>query len=129
MKKKQNGSFTIEASFVVPIILMVFMASVYIIFYFHDKNILSGAVYETAVVGSGRKGYEKEELEAYFRRRIKGKLIIFSNIKEQIMVTCSAERKMMTVEICASVDRTDPETYIRRIRKIKKLEEEIGDTK
>ena len=115
---------------------MVFMASVYIIFYFHDKNILSGAVYETAVVGSGRKGYEKEELEAYFRRRIKGKLIIFSNIKEkiqlekeQIMVTCSAERKMMTVEICASVDRTDPETYIRRIRKIKKLEEEIGDTK
>ena len=71
MKKKQNGSFTIEASFVVPIILMVFMASVYIIFYFHDKNILSGAVYETAVVGSGRKGYEKEELEAYFRRRIK----------------------------------------------------------
>lgn len=135
MKKKQNGSFTIEASFVVPIILMVFMASVYIIFYFHDKNILSGAVYETAVVGSGRKGYKKEELEAYFRR-IKGKLIIFSNIKEkiqlekeQIMVTCSAERKMMTVEICASVDRTDPETYIRRIRKIKKLEEEIGDTK
>ena len=91
-------------------------------------------MYETAVVGSGRKGYEKEELEAYFRRRIKGKLIIFSNIKEkiqlekeQIMVTCSAERKMMTVEICASVDRTDPETYIRR--KIKKLEEEIGDTK
>lgn len=83
MKKKQNGSFTIEASFVVPIILMVFMASVYIIFYFHDKNILSGAVYETAVVGSGRKGYEKEELEAYFRRRIKGKLIIFSNIKER----------------------------------------------
>ena len=74
MKKKQNGSFTIEASFVVPIVLMVFMASVYIIFYFHDKNILSGAVYETAVVGSGRKGYEKEELEAYFRRRIKGKL-------------------------------------------------------
>ena len=70
MKKNQNGSFTIEASFVVPIILMVFMASVYIIFYFHDKNILSGAAYETAVVGSERKSYKKEELEAYFRRRI-----------------------------------------------------------
>ena len=66
MKKKQNGSFTIEASFVVPIILMVFMASVYIIFYFHDKNILSGAVYETAVVGSGRKGYEKRGVRSIF---------------------------------------------------------------
>lgn len=73
MKKNQNGSFTIEASFVVPIILMVFMASVYIIFYFHDKNILSGAAYETAVVGSERKSYKKEELEAYFRRNRKGK--------------------------------------------------------
>ena len=86
MKKNQNGSFTIEASFVVPIILMVFMASVYIIFYFHDKNILSGAAYETAVVGSERKSYKKEELEAYFRRRIKGKLIVFSNVKENIEV-------------------------------------------
>lgn len=33
MKKKQNGSFTIEASFVVPIILMVFMASVCISYF------------------------------------------------------------------------------------------------
>ena len=134
MKKNQNGSFTIEASFVVPIILMVFMASVYIIFYFHDKNILSGAAYETAVVGSERKSYKKEELEAYFRRRIKGKLIVFSNVKEnievereKITVTCSAKKRK--IKVSASVKQTEPETYIRNVRKIKKIEEKIGDTK
>ena len=52
MKKRLSGSFTIEASFVVPIVLLVFMVGIYFIFYFHDKNILMGAVYETAVVGS-----------------------------------------------------------------------------
>ena len=127
VKKNQNGSFTIEASFVVPIILMVFMASVYIIFYFHDKNILSGAAYETAVVGSERKSYKKEELEAYFRRRIKGKLIVFSNVKEnievekeEITVTCSAKKRRMKINVSASVKQTEPETYIRNVRKIKK---------
>lgn len=136
VKKNQNGSFTIEASFVVPIILMVFMASVYIIFYFHDKNILSGAAYETAVVGSERKSYKKEELEAYFRRRIKGKLIVFSNVKEnievereKITVTCSAKKRRMKIKVSASVKQTEPETYIRNVRKIKKIEEKIGDTK
>ena len=127
MKKNQNGSFTIEASFVVPIILMVFMASVYIIFYFHDKNILSGAAYEAAVVGSERKSYKKEELEAYFRRRIKGKLIVFSDVKEnievekeEITVTCSAKKRRMKINVSASVKQTEPETYIRNVRKIKK---------
>lgn len=138
MRKSQNGSFTIEASLVLPIVLMVFMASVYIIFYFHDKNILSGAVYETAVVGSGRNGYEKVKLEAYFRKRIKGKLILFSNInvkekiqlgKEKITVTCNAKRKMMEIAVCASVERTKPETYIRKIRKMKNIKEQIGDPK
>ena len=119
MKKNQNGSFTIEASFVVPIILMVFMASVYIIFYFHDKNILSGAAYETAVVGSERKSYKKEELEAYFRRRKKGKLIVEVE-KEEITVTCSAKKRRMKINVSASVKQTEPETYIRNVRKIKK---------
>ena len=43
---------------------------------------------------------KKEELEAYFRRRIKGKLIVFSNVKEnievekeEITVTCSAKKE------------------------------------
>lgn len=132
MKKSQNGSFTVEASFVVPIVLMMFVASIYVIFYFHDKNILEGAVYETAVVGSGRKEYEKEELEAYFRRRIKGKLIIFSDVKEEIeleddrvRVACRARKKMMRIKCQIAMMRTEPEAYIRKIRNIGK----IGDTK
>lgn len=132
MKKEQNGSFTIEASFVVPIVLMVFMAGIYVIFYFHDKNILMGAVYETAVVGSERTECEEEELETYFRRRIKGKLLIFADVKEEIelkadtvRVLCRAKRKGMRIDCQSAMRRTNPEAYIRKIRKIKK----IGDSK
>lgn len=127
MKKYQKGSFTVEASFVVPIVLMVFVASIYFIFYFHDKNILVGAIYETAVVGSGRQEYKKEELEAYFRRRIRGKLIIFSDVKTEIeqkdkavRVLCKAKRKRMRINCQSELRRTAPESYIRKVRKIKK---------
>lgn len=130
MKKRMSGSFTIEASFVVPIVLLVFMVGIYFIFYFHDKNILMGAVYETAVVGSERMECKEEELETYFRRRIKGKLIIFTDVKEEIelkedavRVLCRAKRKRMRIHCQIAMRKTEPEAYIRKIRKIKEIGE------
>lgn len=132
MNKNQNGSFTIEAALVMPVVLMVILAGIYFIFYFHDKNILTGAVYETAVVGSERNGCKEEELAAYFRRRTKGKLIIFSDVQEEIIwkeesvrVLCHAKRNRMQIHCQIAMKRTNPEAYIRKIRKIKK----IGDIK
>lgn len=127
MKKAYRGSFTVEASLIVPIILMMFAVLIYILFYYHDKNIMAGAAYETAVVGTERQDCEEEELERYFQRRVRGKLILFPSVqekiqieKESVTIVCRARKKRMKIEVSMSARRTEPEKFIRNIRKIKK---------
>ena len=126
LKRAYKGSFTIEASVIVPTILMMFVVLVYLLFYFHDKNVLTGAAYETAAVGAERKNYDERELQEFFRSRISGKLLLFSNVEEeiqieksQITVRCTARKKRMRVTVKMSANRTEPEKFIRDIRKIK----------
>lgn len=40
MGKKQKGSFTVEASILVPFILFILMAVIYLLFFLHDRAIL-----------------------------------------------------------------------------------------
>ena len=47
--------YTVEMSFLTPIIMLLVMSSIYAFFYYHDKNIIAGAAYETAVVGAIRR--------------------------------------------------------------------------
>ena len=42
---------TVEMSFLMPMILFLIMGCILAVFYYHDKNILGAAAYETAVVG------------------------------------------------------------------------------
>ena len=44
-----KGSFTVEMAFLMPMILFLIMGCIRISFYYHDKNIIAGAAYETAV--------------------------------------------------------------------------------
>lgn len=50
IQRALKGSMTVEMSFLMPIILLLLMNSILAAFYFHDKNILAGAAYETAVI-------------------------------------------------------------------------------
>ena len=67
-KHALNGSFTVEMSLLMPIILFLVMGCVLACFYYHDKNIIAGAAYETAVVGSTKArekdGIQEAELKA-----------------------------------------------------------------
>lgn len=133
MKYSKKGSFTIEAAMIVPLILLVFVFSIYLMFYYHDKNILKGAAYETAVVGSGRTQYEIKDLDRYFQRRIRGKLILFASAQteiqirqEEILVSVSTQRGRMKMAVMTSARRTEPEMFIRNLRNIEKG---LGDIK
>lgn len=126
MKKAYRGSFTVEASFLVPILLMMFVVLIHILFYYHDKNIMAGVAYETAVVGTERQNYGSEELEHYFQTHIRGKLILFSSVreeiqieKERITVKCMAQKRRMKAAVKISAERTEPEQFIRNIRKVR----------
>ena len=73
-KYKLQGSMTVEMSFLMPMIMFLIMGCILAVFYYHDKNILSGAAYETAVVGStkarAKDGIKEGELEMLFYQRV-----------------------------------------------------------
>lgn len=121
-----------EAAFLMPMLLFVIMGSILGAFYYHDKNILTAAVYETAVVGSGKMrekgGIQEEELEAFFQERTEGKCILFAGaevaveVKEkEIRVAAVASRKKMKVKVERKMPVTMPEQTIRDKEKGKGL--------
>lgn len=84
-RRRVSASFTVEMSVLMPMILFLIMGCILAAFYYHDKSILSGAAYETAVVGSTKmrekNGIKEEELEALLKERIRGKCILMTEVK------------------------------------------------
>lgn len=133
-ERKLSGVFTIEASVIVPLILFVFSVLMFILFYYHDKNILLGTAHETAAMGSSRQAVGGEELEKYFASRIRGKLLLFTWVQsevqveeEEVFVICKARKNRMSLKVECTGIKTEPEDYIRGVRKLKKIGEGIGE--
>ncbi len=136
---RMNGVITVEMSYILPMVFWTFLAVIYMIFYFHDKNIMIGAAAETAVVGAQleRKPDEKDrtDLEGFYQQRIAGKLILFPEtaaeaeiLKKNVIVTATAEKGRMglTVEQRAAI--TKPEEKIRKKRLMENgIESERGE--
>lgn len=131
MNQKAKGiqaSVTVEMSLLVPLILFLVMACILVIFYYHDKNILAAAAYETAVTGSTRArekgGADAGELEAMFAERIRGKCILFAGADvrvaisdEEITVEVAASRRGMRLSLEQRAAVTEPEKEIRKWRR------------
>lgn len=125
MRKEIKGSMTIEAAVIVPLILWVFMLIVLMLFYSHDKNVISVIAHETVVKASGDEAMTAEEIETYFQKRLNGKLLLFSWVdteikseKEEICFGGTARRHRMALKIDMKMKRTEPEKMIRNIRRI-----------
>ena len=125
MNRYVRGSFTIEASVIVPIILTVFSLIITMLFYYHDKNVASAILHETLVMGCSREEVTEEELEKYFKTRLGQKLLLFSSAKieamieqEEITVTCTVKKKRMSFYIDMMMKKTDPENYIWNLQRI-----------
>lgn len=52
LKRIRKGSMTVEAAAVMPLILLVLFASIYLCFYVHNRTWLTAAAYEAAITGS-----------------------------------------------------------------------------
>ena len=128
---KLQGSMTVEMSFLMPMILFLIMGCILTVFYYHDKNILSGAAYETAVVGSTKArekdGVKEGELETLFYERVKNKCIMFVrpqvsvNVeKEEIEIIAAASRKYMKISVSKKAAITTPEKKIRDLRRFRR---------
>ena len=129
---KLKGSTVVEMAYLMPVVLLCWMAVIFALFYYHDKNIIGGAAYETAIVGSEEWRWKKEiedgKMEQYFQKRIENKLIFFDTVsvetavvKDEFEVTAGAKKRKMRVSVKRSAALTVPEEKIRR----KKLLQEI----
>ena len=56
---RMKGSYTVEAAFVIPVILGLIFAMIYVIFYLHDKTIVYCNMQQAVVhVAEGKKEYK-----------------------------------------------------------------------
>ena len=120
----------IEATVIVPLFLFVFVICINCLVFNHDRNVLGAAIYETIVMGSGRKDLNQEELQEYFGTRVEGRL--FYKTDFEVDVEISEDEVEITSNIWKSgmkMCKTEPEDYIRTIRKLEKIEKELGEEK
>lgn len=124
-RRRVSASFTVEMSVLMPMILFLIMGCILAAFYYHDKSILSGAAYETAVVGSTKmrekNGIKEEELEALLKERIRGKCILMTEVKtsvdiskKEIRIGASVSHGKMRIEVVKAAAVTEPEKQIRK---------------
>lgn len=125
-----SGSITVEMSYILPVIILLFVLTINTVFYFHDKNILIGGAAETAVLGAQmeRQQGEKADLQRFFTERISGKLILLRLTGIEI----KSEKKWFKVTVCAQKGKMQlcaeqkaaiakPEKKIREKRKLESL--------
>lgn len=134
MRRYFKASVTIEAAVIIPLVIFIFGGILTILFYYHDKNIITGAVYEIAVLGSSEDEIVKEELGTELQERVNRKLLLFSTIYVDIQIEetslkiyCRSSKNGMMLYVQVSMSRTNPETFIRNIRKIERIESQMGD--
>ena len=92
-----------------------------------------GAAHETAAYGAGLEEIQEAELEDYFTARLRERLLLFEQLEKKVelnakkvTVNCYAKKNMMSLGIECSVNRTEPEDYIRSVRKLLKIGEGKG---
>ena len=120
-RKCVSGSAVVEMAYLIPAFFLLFVIIIHTVFYYHDKVILSGAACETAVViaqEARRKG--ERDAEAFFRERIREKLVLLTvsevNITDsgsEISVEVSARRSFMQLTIQQKAVKAEPEEVIR----------------
>lgn len=128
-KPKFRAVLTVELSYLFIILFSIFVIVIHTVFYYHDKNILQGAVNETAVLWAQlerrQDKYTEMSAETFCRERINGKLILFSGIsvsveqtEKEITVTVLAEKGFMKMSVQGTAMIMKPEDKIRKKRRL-----------
>lgn len=124
-----KGSMTIEMSVIIPFILVIVMGGIMTLFYYHDKNIIYAAAYETAVVGSmdmrEKEFVTEDELSAFCIERLKKKCILMTSYEikvtirdEEVIVKISSVKNGYRIQAEKKAPVTRPEKRIRDVRRL-----------
>lgn len=123
LKYRIRAASTVEAAVVMGMAMLCLMLIMFAGFYFHDVNILAGAAYESAqAAGEWKRMEESKSAEAYFQKRIQGKMLYFSSAGctvtrsgNDITVRARASSSRMQAAVRGSTRTDKPEKEIRRL--------------
>ena len=95
VEEKWSGSFTVEAAVLVSAVLLLTYGVIMAVFYYHDKNILTGTAYETAVI-AGRK----QKKRTAFSERRNTTIMERKNFRKDDSFSESRGRSRMSEGVC-----------------------------
>ena len=52
MVKMCKASTVVEMAYLMPVVLLTWILVIFSLFHFHDKSVIAGAAYESAIVGA-----------------------------------------------------------------------------
>lgn len=137
MKKKKyrlSGSYTVEASFIFPMIMSVIVAVIYLMFFVHDRCVINAVADTAALRGSQLEPADNgvyQMVEESMRELLNERLLATGGIEKEIRITstevevlCKGDMPIpfhnirLPVKVTGYARRTDPVTFIRECRVI-----------
>lgn len=138
MKKAlRKGSFTVEASMLVPFLILLVFVFICLCLYLHDRSALASCAAELAGKGAARKYLSEKELEGWLEGQAeglaKGKLLALRELeisvkvtRQKVVVSCGGRSSLlggMEIQEQEEAERINPAVRIRGGRKLKKIRE------
>lgn len=139
-KYRLSGSYTIEASFLFPMIMAVIVVILYLMFFVHDRCVMNAAADAAALRASQpdvAKSGVYQTVEDGIQEMLSDSLLATGSVEREIKVTsteikviCRGELPIplhnirLPIEVIGYAKRTDPVTFIRECRVI---EEKTGE--
>ena len=124
----------VEAAFVVPLIFAIFGVAVLLLFYYHDKALLLSATQEAAVYACTGEEKSEKKIRTYLEALIKERTLLFEEVRidihmkeEGAVISCEAKKAEWSLVVESHMERTHPENFIRTIRKLEKIGEEVKE--
>ena len=141
-----NGSFTLEIALLMPFLLLVLLLSVYLSFYIYDSVLITQSTYIAAYRGSRELDenndnvYQKTKEE--LGKLLDNQLLAFVGRKDKVTVrygeievqvegtihipfrivsNSSGTAEGWTINIKNSVNRLEPEEFIRNVRRLENI--------
>lgn len=91
IKNWKKGSFTVEASILIPFLIMIIFVFICLCLFLHDRSVLAACASEMAGKGAAQKYETTDHLEAWVLEEagnlVEGRLFLFSDVEASVEVT------------------------------------------
>ena len=134
-EKMKQGSFAVEASFVLPFLVLIVFVCICLALYLHDRSVLASCAAETAGKGAARKYRSEKELEAELSEEALAlafdRLMVCRELEVSVKVTAKSVTVSYTGETPLlsglsfreeeTAKRLNPARFMRTCRKCKEF--------